>query len=486
MLQLADEHTRRQRRTTAAEPPLAPRRPSYWQLARGFDPYFVRANADRVSHAIRARIDQHSYAPRNPALHLVPKPSGGLREVSVFQVADNAVSRQVFKALMLKNRNKLSSRAYAYRDDVDAHDAVQYLASELRDRRRVFVAEYDFSNYFESISHDHIRRTLTDRRFLLTTREEAVIEGFLRAGPPRQPNLYVETGGAERTIGIPQGTSISLFLANVAAWDLDRALERLGVSFARYADDTLIWSSDYGQVCEAVQNLHDLADRIGANVNLKKSGGVRLLVPKGAPAEFSSTSSVDYLGHCFRLDNVAIKESLIKKIKMRVQKLTYYNLVRAPKLGVQDLSRLGRVDKDYVTFIWQLRRYMYGDVSERAIRRFGVRGVPAKRFRGVMSYFPFVDARDQLEELDRWLVSQTFLALKRREHLLRAAGVSSLPDPHGLRCDQLARFTRRSATTGGVLDLRIPSFRRMQELVAGGARIHGASKVARSPDYGYE
>jgi hypothetical protein len=217
--------------------------------------------------------------------------------------------------------------------------------------------------------------------FLLTTREEAVIEGFLRAGPPRQPNLYVETGGAERTIGIPQGTSVSLFLANVAAWDLDRALERLGVSFARYADDTLIWSSDYGQVCEAVQNLHDLAERIGANVNLKKSGGVRLLVPKGAPAEFSSTSSVDYLGHCFRLDNVAIKESLIKKIKTRVQKLIYYNLVRAPKLGVQDLSRLGRVDKDYVTLIWQLRRYMYGDVSERAIRRFAVRGVPAKRLR---------------------------------------------------------------------------------------------------------
>ena len=168
----------------------------------------------------------------------------------------------------------------------------------------------------------------------------------------------------------------------------------------------------------------------GADVNLKKSGGVRLLVPKGAPAEFSSTSSVDYLGHCFLLDKVAIKDSLIKKIKTRVQKLIYYNLVRAPKLGTQNLSRLGRVDKDYTTFIWQLRRYMYGDVSERAIRRFGVRGVPPKRFRGVMSYFPFVDARDQLEELDRWLVSQTFLGLKRRGRLevdpiVRASSVAA-------------------------------------------------------------
>jgi len=44
------------------------------------------------------------------------------------------------------------------------------------------------------------------------------------------------TGSPRRERGIPQGTSISLFLANVAPWDLDRSLERLGVSFVRYAD----------------------------------------------------------------------------------------------------------------------------------------------------------------------------------------------------------------------------------------------------------
>jgi hypothetical protein len=43
--------------------------------------------------------------------------------------------------------------------------------------------------------------------------------------------------------GIPQGTSISLFLANVAAYALDRRLETLGVGFVRYADDTIIWST---------------------------------------------------------------------------------------------------------------------------------------------------------------------------------------------------------------------------------------------------
>ena len=484
--QLSDEGARRQRRTIFTEPKLELRRPAYWPLARGFDPYVVRANAHRISHSIADRIHRNAYEPRNPALHHVPKASGGLREICVFQIADSAVSREIFKSLMRKNKNKLSSRAYAYRDDIGVHDAVQYLAAELRDKRRVFIAEYDFSNYFDSISHDHIRRTLRDKRFLLTAREEKIIDGFLRVGTPRPKEAYTETGGPERVTGIPQGTSISLFLANVAAWELDRSLESLGVSFARYADDTLIWSADYAQVCKAVDVLYNLAERIGAGVNLKKSGGVRLLVPEGAPAEFSSTTSIDYLGHRFHLDRVGIKQSLIVKIKKRIQKLIYFNLLRAPKLNEQHRSRLGRVDRDYTAYIWQLRRYMYGNVSERTIRRFRLRGVPPQRFRGVMSYFPFVDAGDELEALDRWLVATTFLAMKRRAQLLLAAGFTSLPSPHGLPCPQLASYKRTSATTGGELDLRIPSFKKMQEIVSRGARVHGANRVARGPDYAYD
>jgi hypothetical protein len=41
--QLADESERRARRTTRTVTRLALRRPPYWSLAPGFDPYFVRA-----------------------------------------------------------------------------------------------------------------------------------------------------------------------------------------------------------------------------------------------------------------------------------------------------------------------------------------------------------------------------------------------------------------------------------------------------------
>ena len=483
--QLSDEHKRRARRTTAVVQPPAAKRPAYWALADGFDPYLTRARAERIGHAVKGKIRQRAYEPRNPIIYTVPKPGGGMRDVSVFQVADNAVSRRIFDSLMSKNRTLLSSRAYAYRADLSAHDAMQYVTSELRVLPRFFVAEYDFSKYFDNISHDHIWRTLRDRGFLITPAEEAIMRGFL-AAPALPLRNYVELGGAKRTRGVPQGTSISLFLANVAACDLDRTLEHLGVSFVRYADDTLIWSPDYNQICRAAEALHEMSEKIGAPLNLEKSGGIRLLVRPGAPSEMKATDHVDYLGHRVKVTSLAIKPSLVEKIQARVNQLIYYNLVREPSRGVQNLARLGRLDTDYVTLVWQLRRYLYGDINERGLRRFEARGAPARRFRGVMAFFPLVDDDDQLRALDKWLVCQVCLAMRKRAQLLCTMGATNLPDPHGLGYQELASFTRKSKTTGGVLDLRLPSFWRMSRVIRKAAQRHGANRVARGIRYEYE
>jgi RNA-directed DNA polymerase len=142
---LADEHRRRCRRTNMSVPRLSLKRPLYWSLADGFDPYVVRARAECIAHAIAAKVSRKVYTPFVPFRHFVPKVGGGRREVCVFQVADSAVSRIVYDQLMQKNRVRMSSRAYAYRDDITAQDAIQYIAAELRGQSRVLVAEYDFS-----------------------------------------------------------------------------------------------------------------------------------------------------------------------------------------------------------------------------------------------------------------------------------------------------------------------------------------------------
>jgi len=52
---------------------------------------------------------------------------------------------------------------------------------------------------------------------------------------------------------------------------LDRRLERLGVGFARYADDTLIWSESYDGIGRAANALEDAGVEMGVGLNFLKS-----------------------------------------------------------------------------------------------------------------------------------------------------------------------------------------------------------------------
>jgi hypothetical protein len=228
-----------------------------------------------------------------------------------------------------------------------------------------------------------------------------------------------------------------------------------------------------------------MATRIGSPINLEKSGGIRLLVPAGAPSELTRVDSIEYLGHRITSSSIGVKDRVVRRIKERVTELLYFNLIREAEAGTQHPGRLQRVDRDYVTYVWQVRRYLYGDISERRLRRFQARGVPRRRFRGVMSFFPLLDDQRQLEELDTWLVSVTCMAMKKRARLLHRLGYATLPDPHGLPCESLASYVRKSETTGGTLDLRLPSFRRIASVIRQAATQYGTNSIARTSRYNY-
>lgn len=148
--------------------------PPYWACDDGFNPYHVRSGVQGISYAIDRALSAGQYSPRPAVKYAIPKEDGGSREVSVFQVADNAVSTLTFNRLIEKNARHLSAHAYAYRRDLTVHDAVLHVSSDFRSKSRIFVAEFDFSKFFDSISHEHIHRTLADERFFLTERERRV------------------------------------------------------------------------------------------------------------------------------------------------------------------------------------------------------------------------------------------------------------------------------------------------------------------------
>ena len=354
---LAEEYVRRKRRSTAPIPTTRLNRPAHWNADPGFDPYLTRARSSRISHSIRDALRQRRYRPRHPYEWLLPKPDGSDRAICIYQVADRAISKMLYEGILKKNLPIMSARSYAYRSDLSSQNAIQYIQSEFRGKPRIYVAEYDFSRYFDRIDHDHIRRTLRNH-FLLTQVEWQAIDAFLTTGPSPSAN-YEPVDGPLRLVGVPQGTSISLFLANVAAWELDRALEGEGVRFVRYADDTLIWSPDYARLCAAVELLHSHAGVIGASVNNEKSPGIHLLVAEGVRGEMATVHKIDYLGHQFTTTKTGLRESSEARIKKRIDQLVFNALLREPQRGTQNLNRVAEnVDRDYAVLILRLRRYL--------------------------------------------------------------------------------------------------------------------------------
>jgi len=475
---LHDEFLRRNRRagTNNVKQVL---RPSYWEVDPGFNPYIVRSRFERIAYSVKRSLRARQYHPRAAIGYTVAKGDGTNRTVSVFQIADAAVSKLVFKSLLQKNRARLSSYSFAYRSDLTVHDAIRYIAAEMRGKDRVFVAEYDFRTYFDSVNHDHVWRILREQGFLMTDVEQRVIHEFLTT-PTVLESDYKRPNAKRREQGLPQGTSLSLFLANVAAWPLDRSLERLGVGFARYADDTLIWSSDYGSLCRAVEALAETGRAIGASVNFAKSHGISILSPELAPVEFKAKKAVEFVGYSFSSNAIAIRDSALRRIKARIAGLVYQNLLEQPKRGNFVPSRFAPpVDRDYVVMIYQLRRYLYGNLSERKLRMQLNRVVPRVHYKGVMAFYPLVDAPGFLEALDGWLVHLVWTTQRRRGVLLRAAGYQNLPDPFGLSKDKMINF-RGYTSQGEKLDLRLPSFARMAKLLTRAARTHGANAIGHT------
>jgi len=134
----------------------------HWGLDQQFDPFYVRKHSGSIAHALEASIRRGDYKPR-PSLRIeIPKPNGGTRAISIFTVVDAAVSYWLFQRLLDRNTPVFSGYSYAYRSDRNAQHAIEHLFRAMKGRQSIYVLEYDFTRYFDSVNHKYLLNVIAE------------------------------------------------------------------------------------------------------------------------------------------------------------------------------------------------------------------------------------------------------------------------------------------------------------------------------------
>ncbi|MFT6709564.1 MAG: RNA-directed DNA polymerase [Flavobacteriales bacterium] len=470
---LHNEHLRNTKRILNP-PEKTIKKPNYWNVDKKFNPFYVKKKSKSIARSITRKISDKTYIPFPPYIKEVPKAGGGVRKVSIYQIPDAAVSKIYYNRLLAKNKHRFSSFSYAYRNDRNVHFAIQDIWLDLSRDARSFIAEFDFSDFFGSISHEYLKAQYKSNGFFISEEEQFVIDSFLN----------------DREVGIPQGTSISLFLANLVCWQLDLRFERAGLKFARYADDTVIWSPDYQKICDAFTIINEFSSSAGISINAKKSDGISLLTKEELPAELKSTkTNVEFLGYSISVNAVSIKDASVKKIQKQISYLLYRNLIQPLRGEKLKGLIIPSNDKDpaLLTALMQIRRYMYGGLSGQQLRNYINGRTKRIYFKGIMSFYPLVNDEEQLRALDGWLVSVICRTLNLRRKLLKKWGYDcSHIFPFNVKCSELTEIFKQNKVHGKAL-LEIPSFMLVQRALEKGLENRGIESVMNpeSMDYDY-
>jgi hypothetical protein len=367
------------------------------------------------------------YKPR-PALNVqIPKPNGGTRTVTVFGAADAAFSVWLFDRLSRAHAHEFSSYAFGYRRDRGAKHAVEHLEREIRRLGKGYLVEFDFESFFDNIDHEYLFRLLRDV-FRIGPLDLKAIEAIIKT--PRASSVadYVAGKTTIPTKGIPQGSCVSLFLANVIFWELDRELERLAV-FARFADDATSACADGEQAKAGERLVRNHAERAGTPINesKEKSPGIRYFGPNPPPG-VPVADALEFVGHKITPEGITIATKSIKRIRARIADKIYKPLLHFPNQGLTPPASWSQRDEDCLLLglLRELRRYVYGPgVAERQMREALDIGRAFKPMRGFVGRYGALDraAAPTMRELDQFMLKTLSSAYARRMRLLAAAGV---------------------------------------------------------------
>jgi RNA-directed DNA polymerase len=334
---------------------------------------------------LREELVSGCYVPR-PLLRVwIPKSNGGQRPLGIPCIRDRVVQMAAVLIIGPIFEAALLPQQYGFRPGLDAKMALRRVYWHVTQHGRREVVDADLRDYFTSIPHSPLMRSLArriaDGRMLhvikcwLTAPVVEVIEG-----------RRVQTAEARRTKrGTPQGGVISPLLANLyfrrflLAWHNHGHRDQLDAYVVNYADDFVICCRP-GNAEAAMTRMAKLMERLGLEVNTTKTRIARLPEEQFdflgyTVGRFHGKDGRPYFGT--RPSRKAVK-SLLRRIHERTTRQWYPDEPASTVARISSMLRgwCGYFDQGPVMEIHELvRAYTERRVRRWLMRRSGRRGV---------------------------------------------------------------------------------------------------------------
>ncbi len=344
-------------------------------------PEYLRKNWPRHQQELL----EGTYRPKPARRKEIPKPDGGVRNLSIPCAVDRLIQQAVLQVLQERWDWTFSEHSYGFRPGRSAQQAVARAQEYIAEGNRV-VVDIDLEKFFDRVNHDmvmgRIAKREKDKRLL------KLIRAFLNAGVVMEDGVVIPTEE-----GTPQGGPLSPLLSNLMLDDLDRELERRGHRFVRYADDCNVYVRTERAGQRVMEGISDfITKKLKLKVNREKSAVAAPWTRKFLGFSFTSRMEPKR--------RIAAKAK--ERFKKRVREITQRNR------GVSMRQR-----------VIELSRYL----------------------RGWIAYFGFCETPSVLKELDAWIRRhlrcaqwKSWKTCKARYKALRRLGITDPADLRKLAC----------------------------------------------------